>query len=99
MLKPRPLHSREFEPDLQLSGQFFLGRRHGGAHAGEGKLLMAILKEAIHCFQKHALAPQSQDRALFRDTGEWFMEHDTGAAFSFEYICEVLGLDAPSTTR
>lgn len=60
---------------------------------GERRLLMAVLDDALRCFQKYAFASDLRGQELFREAEEWLMEPRTGAAFTFEYICEARGLD------
>lgn len=87
-----------FEPDTLLAAQFFATVRRAAPHAqGEYQLLLAVLQDAIECFQKYVRATDPVKRKLFVEAEEWLMRaDDTGssnAGFSFTYICEVLGLD------
>jgi len=91
-----------FQPDMVLASQFFATlRRQGPSKRGEWQLVVAVLEDAINCFQKCALARDGHGRRLFRDAYQWMMVSQShGAppfedvpAFTFEYICEVLGLD------
>jgi hypothetical protein len=92
-----------FQPDMVLASQFFATlRRQGPSKRGEWHLVVAVLEDAISCFQKHALARDSHGRRLFREAYEWIMvsqSHgappfgDDAPAFTFDYICEVLGFD------
>ena len=59
---------------------------------GEEKLMLAVLASAIEHFQKHVLAKDEKGRELFQEAEEWFLEKDSDQLFSFEYICETLGL-------
>src|SRR5574340_891885 len=89
-----------FQPDILVPAQFFPSQRGGSAHKrGEGQLLIAILEDAVHCYQKYLLARTRQDRRLFHEAEEWLMcpettlrEHERPVV-SFEYICSVLDLD------
>jgi len=78
-------------------------RRQVLATNGEQRLLMAVLEDAIHCYQKHLLARNRNDRQLFEDAERWIMGRDAihvshrtedSPTFSFENVCEALGLDA-----
>lgn len=55
--------------------------------------MLAILEDAIACFQKYVLARDARGKTLFRDAEEWILEEGSDWIFSFENICEVLGLD------
>ena len=81
---------RHFGLDAIAPSQFFapFGRH---PRKGEYQLLIAVLQDAVECFQKNAL---SGDRH-FEEAEHWIMgttEKGT-AVLSFEYICSVLDLD------
>ena len=78
-------------PELQFSGLF-----QSTAVEGERRLFIAVLEDAVHCFQRYALASDMQGQARFREAEEWLMEPDTGALISFEYICEMYGFETES---
>jgi hypothetical protein len=59
---------------------------------GEEKLMLAVLASAIEHFQKHVLSKDEKGMKLFQEAEEWFLEKDSDQLFSFEYICETLGL-------
>ena len=87
-----------FEPDVVLPTQFFASvRREAPTKRGEYQLLIAVLEDAVHCFQKYCLARDRQGQRLFREAEEWMMAEtcspDDQPMLSFEYICRVLDLD------
>lgn len=59
----------------------------------EQALMLAVLEDAIACYQKYMPADDQSGRALFREAEEWIFEKGDDWIFSFENICEVLGLD------
>lgn len=59
---------------------------------GEERLMLAVLASAIEYFQKYVRSKDENGRKLFREAEEWFLEKDSDQLFSFEYICETLGL-------
>ena len=59
---------------------------------GEEKLMLAVLASAIQHFQKYILSKNEGGKRLFQEAEEWFLERDSDGLFSFEYICETLGL-------
>lgn len=70
---------------------------------GEHLLLLAMLEDAIHCYQKHLRPRNKNGRQLFQDAEQWIMRtegrrrrrsDDEPLTFSFENVCEALGLDA-----
>ena len=59
---------------------------------GEEKLMLAVLASAIQHFQKYVISKNERGRRLFQEAEDWFLERDGDCFFSFEYICETLGL-------
>jgi hypothetical protein len=80
-----------FEPDTLLPEQFFtlLGRK---PIQGEKRLLLAMLEDAVHCFQTYVLAKKPHERRLFQEAEEWIDSTDTLWFFSFENICDILSI-------
>src|SRR4030095_5991230 len=59
---------------------------------GEERLMLAVLESAVEYFQKYVLARKPSGKQLFREAEEWFLDKDGEALYSFENICETLGL-------
>jgi hypothetical protein len=59
---------------------------------GEERLMFAVLENAIEYFQKYVLARNPGGKQRFQEAEEWFLEKDSEALYSFENICETLGL-------
>lgn len=59
---------------------------------GEERLMFAVLENAVEYFQKYVLARKPSGKQLFREAEEWFLDKDSDALYSFESICETLGL-------
>src|SRR4030095_798488 len=59
---------------------------------GEERLMLAVLENAVEYFQKYVLARNPRGKQLFQEAEEWFLEKDDEALYSFENICETLGL-------
>jgi len=81
-----------FQPDLLLADQL-TAVRGMAASEGERQLMVAVLEDAAHCYQKYIFSEDKRGRILFEEAEEWIMEEDTGAAFPFPQVCEVLGID------
>jgi len=88
------------QPDVILPVQFAgTLRRRAPQLTGEVQLLVAVLEDAVNCFQKYLWAKSNRERRLFREAEEWIMRGRRRAGgpldppLSFEYVCEVLGLD------
>lgn len=59
----------------------------------EKTLMLAVLEDAITCFQKYARARPSKSKQMFREAEEWILQKDSQYFFSFEHICESLGFE------
>ncbi len=81
------------EPDALLACQYS-DRVRGGAYAsGERRLMVAVLEDAIRCLQYGAADDKTDKRAQFRDARKWIASTDESWFFSFENVCETLGID------
>jgi hypothetical protein len=99
MLKPtttqRPIApSTYFEPDILSGHQFFNVFRQKSLSEPEERLMLAVLTDAIDCFQKYANATTRRGRKLFVNAECWIASRDCTWPYSFEYICEMLNIDA-----
>jgi hypothetical protein len=54
--------------------------------------MLAVLENAVEYFQKYVLARNPGGKQRFQEAEEWFLEKDGEALYSFENICETLGL-------
>src|SRR5262249_29989513 len=79
-----------FEPDALLPAQFYAAFRGGSAVRGEKRLMLAVLQDALDCYQKYAFARDTHGRQLFADANDWISCQDRDWYFSFENICETL---------
>ena len=82
-----------FQPDPVLPAQYLATLKTKDPLEAEKKLMLAVLEDAIVCFQKHGLASDHRGKRIFLDAQEWIMAKDGDWLLSFENICEVLGLD------
>lgn len=89
---------RRFGLDALAPSQFFeISGRQALTKKGEIQLLIAVLQDAVECFQKNAL---SGDRH-FEEAEHWIMGRSgkSDALLSFEYVCSVLDLDPESVRQ
>jgi hypothetical protein len=84
--------------DTTLRDQYFATFRRGEHLEPEKALLMAILEDAIHCYRKYRAARDRAGRERFREAEQWIMEEGDDRLFSFNNVCELLGL-APQFIR
>ena len=82
-----------FEPDKLLSDQYFGNLRRKTLLEPERRLMLAILEDAINCYQDNLLAQRSRARRLFTEAEEWILEKGSDWIFSFKNICETLGFN------
>lgn len=82
-----------FQPDVLLPSQFFASMRKKVPQEPEYRLIVAVLQDAIECFQKHLFARDHKARHLFEDAAEWLASDDREWPYSFISICDVLNLN------
>ena len=82
-----------FQPDSLLSAHYFGTLRRESLLEPEKRLMLAILKDAIQCFQDNLFTRNEKNRRLFEEAQEWIVETDGDWVFSFENICEALGFN------
>lgn len=83
-----------FQPDILVTVQYLSTYRRRFHLQPEQLLMLAVLEDAVVCFQDNLTAVTPRKQSLFRDAEEWIFE-DGGKSylFSFENICEGLALD------
>ena len=82
-----------FQPDTLIPDQFFDTLRRKTLLEPEKRLLLAVLEDAVACFQKYVHARDARGKTMFREAEEWVLEKNSDWLFSFESICEILGLN------
>lgn len=87
-----------FQPDILLPDQYLETFRRKFHLEPEKKLMLAVLEDAIACFQKYVFARDGKGKVLFREAEEWVQEKSGDWLFSFANVCETLGF-APDYLR
>ena len=82
-----------FQPDTLLPSQYFDRMRRRASSDGERRLMVAILEDAVDVYRKQAGARDRKRRQMFEDAEAWIESPDKSWIFSYENICEVLGID------
>ena len=82
-----------FEPDTTLPFQYAELLRRKTYLEGEEGLGFAVLEDAVNCFQKYYAARDKKGKRLFREVEEWIMDEKDDRVFSFDSICESLGIN------
>lgn len=82
-----------FVPDIITPQQYYDARRDDSAVAPVKRLMMAILEDALRCFQNNADAPSGPRKRLFNEAEQWLCADKGDGPFSFETVCETLGIE------
>ena len=83
-----------FEPDTVLPPQYLETICRKAPLEAEQKLMLAVLEDAVSCFQKYLAARDKIGTSLFREAEEWILlQGKSNWFFSFDYICETLDLN------
>ena len=64
------------------------------AWTGERKLLLAVIEDAHRSYCRYINDFSVRGRRLFQEVKEWFDSTDSDWVYSFENICDHIGLDA-----
>lgn len=82
-----------FQPDVLIDAQFQASQRRRFHLEPERVLMLAVLQDAVGCFQEHIAARCKRKQAMHSDAAEWISSTDRSYPFSFENICDALGFD------
>ena len=81
------------QPDTLLPSQYFAALKRKGNHEPERRLAIAVLQDAVDCYQKHLHARDRKARQLFLDAEEWIASDDRSWPFSFDNVCDLLQIN------
>jgi hypothetical protein len=82
-----------FQPDTLLPEQYLDTFRRKLHLEPEKKLMLAVLEDAIACFQKYVSARDGKGKVLFQETEEWVLDENDDWLFSFANVCDTLGFE------
>jgi len=83
-----------FEPDTVLPAEYIEAVCMKAPLEAEQRLMLAVLEDAVTCFQKHFAARDKIGTSLFHEAEEWiFRQGKCDWLFSFDNICETLDLN------
>lgn len=81
-------------PDVLTPGQYYDGVRADDASVRPIKrLMLAVLEDAMRCYQTYANSRGRAHRRLFIEAEAWLMDRRADSVFSFATVCETLGID------
>lgn len=82
------------QPDSLAPGQFAELFRSTHYRTPEVSLVIAVLEDAIGTFFSYRSCHNRKERRLFNEVETWIFTPDEDYVFSFENVCEVLGMNA-----
>jgi hypothetical protein len=86
-------------PDALTPQQYYDGVRADDASVRPVKrLMLAVLEDAMRCYQTYADSRNANQRRLFVDAEAWLMDRRADGPFAFVTVCETLGIE-PSCLR
>jgi hypothetical protein len=80
-----------FASDALLPAQYY--DNHSKTLEPERRLLLALLVDAVRCYQTGITAPGGSRTRLFAEAERWLFKPQRNVPFAFEDICDVLEID------
>ena len=98
---PNPLYREGnahplFQPDIILPSQYRDSQQRRTPQDPDKRLMLAILEDAVGCFRNGLNVRDHRRRELSKDSEAWIREENGDRLFSFEHVCDILGVDARS---
>ncbi len=82
------------QPDTLLPAQYLETIRRENHLDPEKMLMLAVLENGVICFQKNISTQDEKGKRSLSEAEEWvLMEQNSDWLFSFDNICETLGLN------
>ena len=83
-----------FQPDTLLPVEYLETVCSTIHPEAEKKLMLAVLEDALTCFQNYISTRDKWEMSLFCEAEEWiFVPDDNDPLYSFDNICDSLGLN------
>jgi hypothetical protein len=83
-----------FQPDSVSPAQYLETVCRKTHLEAEQELMLAVLEDAVTCFQGYFAARDKTETRLFREAEEWILQQEKSDwLFSFDNACETLGLN------
>ncbi len=80
-------------PDVITPDQYYDARRDDSALRPVKRLMLALLEDALRCFQNNADATSGPRKRMFSEAEEWLCREGGEGPFSFDTVCETLGIE------
>jgi hypothetical protein len=84
-----------FTPDILTPAQYY----DRPTVSPYGRLLFAILEDAINCYQRNYNARTVRRRRLFWEAQQWLFDSEASSFMSCAMVCENLRIDAAGLRR
>jgi hypothetical protein len=91
MSQKRGIEESIFVPQI-TPGQYYDMRRTSSELDPIKRLMMAVLVDAVRCFQNVDMAKTRCERELSHEAEQWLFDDKREGLFSFEYVSETLGI-------
>ncbi len=88
-----------FECDVLIAEVWGAAQRRSGPLSSEKRLMIAVLHDAVECYQKCLFAEDRVGRELFAEAEAWLSCTSSDALFSFESISEALDIEPDYVRR
>jgi hypothetical protein len=82
-----------FEPDVLIQQKYTDICRPNIYLEPEKMLMLAVLEDAVFCFQRFCAPANRREREIFRDAEAWFWDNRRDWPYSFANVCQFLGFD------
>ena len=87
-------------PDILTPGQYYEGAHRDDPQTQAIKrLMLAVLSDAMRCFQIYCRAQSRSERRMFYEAKGWIWDRDREGPFTFEAICETLEIEPERLRR
>ena len=85
--------------DISMVQQYLDTFRRSEHHDAEKSLLAAILEDAVQEYRKYSRAHDANGKRQFHEAEDWIMGGGSEWIFSFDNVCDLLGLDPEYVRR
>ena len=92
-IDPIGMAGDELRADAVLPAQFYPARRNSASAEPIMRLMGGVLADAVRSFQRNFGANQREKRQEFSEARFWIFEDKSDGPFSFEDVCDTLGID------
>jgi hypothetical protein len=87
-------HAQLMVPDILTPVQYYDGvHRDNPETQAIKRLMVAVLADAVRCFQTYADAQSRAGRRMFGEAEWWILDRSSHGPFTFQAICDTLGID------